>query len=54
MSYKLYRERAGVISNSPCWVLIDHEGAYMYTAGGFLELITLVYREWKFNKHFIG
>lgn len=49
---KIFKEKAGVISEEPIWVCIH--AAYLYTAATLIQLIILLCKEWKHNKHLIG
>jgi hypothetical protein len=49
---KLYREKAGVISVNPIYVLLVD--GYMYESFTIYGLITKVVKEWKSDRHLIG
>ena len=49
---KLYREKAGVISTGPIYVLLVD--GYMYASPTISNLIIKVFKEWKSDKHLIG
>lgn len=49
---RLFRERAGVISPGPCWVLFAD--SHMYTHESLFGLAVLVIREWRHDRHLIG
>lgn len=49
---KIYREKAGVISEEPIWVFFD--GTYMYEKTSLAALIWCIIKEWRQDKHLIG
>lgn len=53
MRFKLYREKAGVISIKKVWVFIDSQG-YLYIHGSLFRLLIEVVTEWKDDKHLVG
>lgn len=53
MRFKLYREKAGVISNNRIWVFIDNHG-YLYLQESLLRLAIEVVTEWKQDRHLVG
>ena len=48
----LFRERPGVISPGPCWVLFA--GCHMYTSPTLLGLARVVLTEWAHDRHLVG
>ena len=48
---KLLREKAGVISAAPCWVIID--GGYLY-CGSLLKVLFEYIFEHNHDKHLVG
>ncbi len=48
----LIKEKAGVISNGPCWCLW-HNG-YLYTHDTLIGVLWLAFREWNHDRHLIG
>lgn len=50
---RLFHERPGVISEGPCWGLLDEMG-YLYLADTFVGLVWLVAREWRHDRHLVG
>ena len=53
MRFKLYREKAGVISERKIWVLIDSHG-YLYCQESIFRLIKEIITEWKHDRHLAG
>lgn len=51
--YKVYREKAGVISENKIWVLIDDSG-YLYCQENFLAFLKEIIFEWKQDQHLVG
>lgn len=49
---KIYREKAGVISAEPLWI-IYHKG-YLYEGLSLFQVIFIFYTEYKNDKHLIG
>lgn len=49
---KIFKEKAGVISESEIWVCIC-EG-YLYTADTLEDLIIVLNNEWKHDRHLAG
>jgi hypothetical protein len=49
---KIFREKGGVISEDPIWVCFS--GPYMYTADTLWQLLKIVVKEWKNDRHLIG
>jgi len=50
--FRIFKESAGVISTSPCWVCTCD--GYLYTAKSIIELICKLNSEWKHDKHLVG
>lgn len=48
----LTRQKAGVISEDPCWVF--YHAGYLYTAPNWVRLLVVVLREWKHDRHLAG
>lgn len=53
VKFKLYREKAGVISQRKMWVFIDSKG-YLYLDESLIRLIIVVVREWRNDRHLVG
>jgi hypothetical protein len=51
--FRLYREKAGVISKNRVWVFIDEYG-YLYIHDSLFQLLIEVITEWKDDKHLVG
>lgn len=49
---KIWREKAGVLSEEPCWVALH--GCYLYTADTLLGLLWLAVTEWNNDRHLAG
>lgn len=49
---RFWCEAAGVISTEPCWC-VYHEG-YLYTAPTFLQLLRVMTRELRSDRHLVG
>jgi acyl-ACP thioesterase len=49
---KIYKEKAGVISQKEVWCCIHNE--YLYIANTLKELIKILNTEWENDKHLIG
>lgn len=49
---KIYREKAGVISEGPAWVCIDL--CWMYTADTLWFLLWTLVTEWRHDRHLCG
>lgn len=49
---KVFKEKAGVISENPVWIML-HDG-YIYTGDTLLKLLILVIREYKHDRHMVG
>lgn len=52
MTFKIFRELAGVMSKKPIWVCFL--GPYMYTHYSLFKLLNKVKKEWKSDRHLIG
>lgn len=50
--FKIYREKAGVISKEPVWVIID--SGWLYISKSFLRLLWIYITEYKHNRHLVG
>ena len=50
--FKIFKQKAGVISPNEVWVCICEE--YLYIEDTLEELITLLNTEWKDDKHLAG
>ena len=50
---KIFKEKAGVISQDVCWVCIPDDG-YLYIADTFTELLIQIATEWRDDKHLVG
>lgn len=48
----IVHERAGVISEEPCWVC--WYGYWMHTGDTLLSLLWNVFTEWKNDRHIVG
>ncbi len=53
MRIKIFREKAGVISEKAIWILYLH-GCYMYGHETLWGLFKLLITEWKHDKHLVG
>ena len=49
---KIYKEKAGVISEKPIWMCWHR--CWLYTADSFLSLIIILITEWKHDRHLVG
>lgn len=49
---KLFKEKAGVISENPVWVLID--GPYLYVRPTLMSLLCQVVIQWRDDRHLVG
>jgi hypothetical protein len=49
---RIFKEKAGVISEKPVWVAIDD--CYLYTHDNLFGLIKTLLLEWKHDKHLAG
>ncbi len=49
---RLYQEKPGIISEKAIWVFVDYP--YMYEAESLNDLLTIISKEWRLNKHFVG
>lgn len=52
MATRIFREKAGVISEGPVWVCIHRP--YLYTADTLFQLLMLIFREWEDDRHLVG
>jgi hypothetical protein len=50
--FRIFEEKAGVISPKACWVCIA-EG-YLYSADTLEKLVGVLNREWKQDRHLVG
>ena len=60
-NFRIYKEKAGVISENEIWVCSctekaspDSVAGYMYTADTSEQLIMILNTEWEHDKHLIG
>ena len=51
-SFKIFKEKAGVISENECWVCICD--TYLYTADTLEQLIEILNTEWEHDRHLCG
>lgn len=49
---KIFKEKAGVISNKPIWVCL--ESCYMYEHEWFIGLIWRVITQWRSDRNLVG
>lgn len=49
---KIYKERAGVISENEAWCCLYD--CYLYTADTLCKLIKIMITEWQDEKHLVG
>ena len=49
---KLFRERAGVISEVPVWVCLANHRIFIHER--FLSLVWIVVTEWNDDRHLVG
>lgn len=49
---KIFKEKAGIISPNEIWVCICD--GYLYTADTLEELVIVLNKEWKQDKHLVG
>jgi hypothetical protein len=49
---KIFKEKAGQISEKECWVCIHEE--YLYTADTLRELALILNTEWEDDKYLVG
>ena len=54
LNYSFVREKAGVISALPIYILYDTRYGYMYEGFTLWQLLKVVLKEWKNDKHLIG
>lgn len=50
--FRIFQEKAGVISDNPCWCCIS-EG-YLYIGDTLEDLAHILNSEWKHDKHLVG
>ena len=48
---KLYREKAGIISDDPIWVFMDE--VWLYAHPTLFKLIFIVLTEWRNDRHLV-
>ena len=48
---KIFKQKAGVISDCPLWICIS--GAYMYEGETLIELWHKIIYEWEDDKHLV-
>ncbi len=53
-SVSILKEKGGVISENPIWVACDRHEPYLYLADTYLQLLWLLFREWRHDKHLAG
>lgn len=49
---RLWKERAGVISEGPCWVFMQE--CWLYTSTNMFNLIWIVATQWHSDRHLVG
>lgn len=49
---KIYKEKAGIISEYPIWIIL-HEG-YLYESRTLFRVLWLFITEYKHDKHLVG
>lgn len=49
---KIWREKAGVISVGPCWIVTY--GSWMHCCPGIASLLWSLLTEWKSDQHLVG
>jgi len=49
---KIYKEKAGIISEQSVWVCINND--YLYISENLLKLIWILLTEWNNDKHLVG
>ena len=54
LNYSFVKEKAGVISALPVYLLYDTRYGYMYEGFTLWQLLKVVLKEWKNDKHLIG
>lgn len=52
--FKLYKEKAGIISEKYIWVFIDFQKSYLYTGQTLFKLLHSVVTEWRHDIHLVG
>lgn len=49
---RLFKEKAGVISEVACWVMIDR--CWLYTGDTLLQVVWKYVSQYKSDKHLVG
>ena len=49
---KIFKEKAGVISKGPVWVVINK--GYLYIHDTLIGVMWLMITEWEHDKHLVG
>ena len=54
MRFRFCREKAGSLGPAKMWVIIDHDGPWLYAAPTLLGLAWTVVKYWKAEEMLIG